>query len=185
MEGIIHHFDTIKHTDNTYNTMTQWQYCGNIKHTDNTYIILSNTLTILTMLYQTHFQYLPYSIKHTDNIYNTLSSTVTIFAILFPPHWHYLQYSIKYSDEWQCLQYSIKHTDNTYNSWHSIKRNDSILLTSNTVTILTIFTKYKTQYSQSKPHYLDLFCRFTDKSLKLTKNDLPYFCGHGDKYTVQ
>ena len=172
MEGIIHHFDTIKHTDNTYNTMTQWQYCGGIKHTANTYITLSNTLTILTMLYQTHLQYLQYSIKHIDNAYNTLSNTLTIFAIF-------------YQVQWQCLQYSIKHTDNTYNSWHSIKRNDSILVTSNTVTILTIFTKYKTQYSQSKPHYLDLLRRFTDKSLKLTKNDLSYFCGHGDKYTVQ
>ena len=86
MEGIIHHFDTIKHTDNTYNTMTQWQYFGNIKHTDNTYITLSNTLTILTMLYQTHLQYLQYSIKHIDNAYNTLSNTLTIFAILYPPH---------------------------------------------------------------------------------------------------
>ena len=163
---------------------THWQYLQcSIKHIYNTYNTLSNTLTILTILYQTHWQYLQYSIKHIDNVYNTLSNTLTIFAILYPPHWQYLQYSIKYSG-------------NAYNTllntltiltipWHSIKRNDSILVTSNTVTILTIFTKYKTQYSQSKPHYLDLLRRFTDKSLKLTKNDLSYFCGHGDKYTVQ
>ena len=114
-------------------------------------VVVSNTLLILTLLYQTHWQYLQYSIKYSDNAYNTLLNTLTILTI----------------------------------PWHSIKRNDSILVTSNTVTILTIFTKYKTQYSQSKPHYLDLLRRFTDKSLKLTKNDLSYFCGHGDKYTVQ
>ena len=60
MEGIIHHFDTIKHIDNTYNTTEKYlQY--SIKHTDNTY----NSMT----LYQTQWQYSG-NIKHSDNTHN-------------------------------------------------------------------------------------------------------------------
>ena len=111
----------------------------------------------------------------------TLSNTLTILTI---------------------LGHSIKHNDSILVIWntlkiltilgHSKKHNVSILVISNTLTILTILYQTHWQYLQYSIKHIDN----TYNSLSNTplhrqeaetwpKTDLSYFCGHGDKYTVQ